>query len=219
MLPVGKSCWLLSFGGTKKIRGAPKLSKDRLCPAAGQRTHWFGDFASLRKLASSELSRQLFLLFWVGDVCDCRSRKTMGQCSNPCWLIWLMIFSVIGHTITTLSIGDDHNSWTGNPVLNQAVFVYHCFSCLFPVNCAPLQVPLQEWQWWNQVLDLLEVHNEPVIPSHLRRTRTSPKDWTDGTGDWSPAIFSLEKYTKIRGWTGQCSGSKGYSIFRGTHQE
>lgn len=33
------------------------------------------------------------------------------------------------------------------------------------------QVPLQEWQWWNQVLDLLEVHNEPVIPSHLRRTR------------------------------------------------
>ena len=39
MLPVGKSCWLLSFGGTKKIRGAPKLPKDRLCPAAGQRTH------------------------------------------------------------------------------------------------------------------------------------------------------------------------------------
>lgn len=33
------------------------------------------------------------------------------------------------------------------------------------------QVPLQEWQWWNQVLDLLEVHNEPVTQSHLRRTR------------------------------------------------
>lgn len=145
--------------------------------------------------------------------------KDYGAVFKPLLVDLVDDFSVIGHTITTLSIGDDHNSWTVNPVLNQAVFVFHCFSCLFPVNCAPLQVPLQEWQWWNQVLDLLEVHNEPVIPSHLRRTRTSPKDWTDGTGDWSPAIFSLEKYIKIWGWTGQCSGSKGYSIFRGTHQE
>jgi len=38
---------------------------------------------------------------------------------------------------------------------------------------------LQEWQWWNQVLDLLEVHNEPVIPSHLRRTRLICPDLVD----------------------------------------
>ena len=75
------------------------------------------------------------------------------------------------------------------------------------------------------MLDLLEVH-EPVIPSHLRRTRNSPVDLTDidGTGEeietWGLIHchnFSWEKYEDEP--VIAAVYSKGYPIFRETHHE